>query len=532
MDFLNKNSNKKVVIGFFQDFIAALFLRKNEQNYDLLDFSFQKISSFEESRKDIAFFIKEFTEKNRAGKQGVCLVIPPVKEAFLSLLDLPDVPKAEVVKLARWQLKKEISFNLDEPVLSWDIAQSYTDSEGIKKNKVIFAAAEEAALNKYLSVVSESSLRVLSVSTSLLDYENILRQIEHKNEKQAVLELRERYAVFSIYKNNKLVFLRELLFSPQKIVDSLKGVLVSGKSEVRLSGYDAKRIKDNFGIPKDPTQVLEENIQAIKIFSLMRPQLEGLSKEIRRSLDYFKNNFKEPSPEILYISGPAELKNLYWYLNREMGLEARRMPIPGSVNTEKLGKSRLEENYGKIISILGAAISGKKLINLLPKKVKNQRRVLIQNVFLKAIFTLSVAVLLVSFLSLRIQVVDYRKRLENTQIHLQTIQRLIQLRERIIERQQVLESIRKGKVPSYALLKLISSDIYPNIILNELFLDQDRKSLILRGVISATEKSAEPILIDFVEKIEASPVFSQAGLTQYRKDGELKSFEIKCSFKH
>lgn len=528
----SRNYQKRLIAGFFQDSLALIFLEKNQQGYKLLDFSFMGLGDFAGSRKEILAFINSFKKKNQISKEPVYITIPPLKEVFLTFFDFPDMPKKEIVKTAQWQMEKEISFNLNRAVLSWGVVQSYTDSQGAKKNKAIFSAPKEEALKRYLSVIAECRLEAKSLSSSLLDYQNIIDHIGVDNQKQAILELRNDYSVLAIYKNAKIIFVRELFFSIQKIIDSLEGVLVSGKSSLSLSAAEARRIKDEVGIPKEAGLVFENKIETIKIFSLIRPQLEGLVKEIRRSFDYFGGNFEDFPPEDIYIAGPAKLKNLEWYLNREIGFKAKPLPLPAGLNTDSVDKKSLAANQNKIVTILGAGLATKNSINLLPKEIKNRKQKLFQNYFFKLTLTLTAGILLISFFSVRLRLSNHRKRLESARVQLRAGEDLSLLRLKIMEKQESLDFIRKNRLPVDLLLQFISASIDPNLILSEISLDFNSQKLFLKGEVLAGERSAESVLIDFVAKIEDSPIFSQANLTQYRRDRQINSFEIECNFKN
>lgn len=525
---LKRKTNRVLAVHFSENFVGLSCLEKNRRACSLVDFSFIEIDCLEKNRQVVINFIIEFVKKNKINKQGAYLAIPSLSDVDIAILDLPLIPKNEIVKAARWQLKEKFSFDPARSILDWDILEKKEDKDKGDSYRVIFAAVENKALGRYLSLVSESKLLPLKISAAPFVYGNILAGAGKKETREIVLEIRKDCAVFCVYENGRLIFIRELLFSLDKFIRSLEGTLILGEEKVKLSLEDAKKISEKFGIPKNPSQVIEGKIKAINIFSLMRPALEELVKEFSRSLYYFNKTFSFKSPQSFYLWTEKKLKNLEWYLSKETGLRVESLPLPFSLGGQKIKQKIPEEHRDKLISVLGAAAESAQPINLLPGEFKIRKRKLIQKFVLKTGFFLFLAVFVVLLFSVKIKTEDYKTRLRNARLHLEVIQEVRILNEKISQRRNLSAIIKGRKIPADALLQLISSKIFPGIILNELFFDQTEKLLVLKGEVSAPEDVGHTLLIDFVEKIEESPLFLQARLIEYRSLREGR-FEIRCN---
>lgn len=517
-------------IDFGQAVLKVAYMESKGGGFRLLNYDLKKISSAKEGKEEIVGFITNFIETNSILEKGVYLTISDVNSIVIKPLTLPVVPKEEVLEAAKWELKEEVSFDLENALFDWQVVKEYTDEEGSKKNQIVCVMAKREIINKYLSITSSCNLVPVRISSGPFNYAEVLRRQESETPQiQAVLDIGFKQSTLCVYKNERLQFIRTLPFSCDGITQSLTGVLISDKGRLQLSYEEAEDIKQTFGVPQDETLVLKNGIRAMQVISLMRPLLEGLARELNRSFDYFTSNFQEESPSALYITGGgANLKNLDGYLSKELNKDVSNLPIPGCIDMQIKEKESLEKHLNQMINCLAAVLAGPRAVNLLPPEVKAKKTEFIEKVSLRLVAIAVGAILLFSLFVVKLQIRDYRNRLENAKVHLQTLGEVRVLKQNIDVREDFLSTIRKGRVPVDGLLKLISTLIPENIVLDELALNQKAHNLTLRGAIFGAEQVADLALTEFMEDIEASSFFTEASLTSSEKVGKSRKFEIKC----
>jgi type II secretory pathway component PulL len=202
--------------------------------------------------------------------------------------------------------------------------------------------------------------------------------------------------------------------------------------------------------------------------------------------------------------------------------------LPDCVDTQTIEKERLIQDEAQMTSLSGIVLAGPEEINLLPQEVKTQKIELVQKVSLRLIAVTLGAVFLLLSLIFNFQIHDYKKRLRTAQIHLETIADIRGFKQKIDTKTSLINTIQKNKVPVEGLLKLFSTIIGQNIVLNELSLDQGRQALSLKGVVSVTGSTAESTLTDFIKRIKMSPFFREANLIASQNTAGVQEFEIKC----
>ena len=343
------------------------------------------------------------------------------------------------------------------------------------------------------------------------------------------MDIGYRDSSLCIYKKNKLIFFRKLTFSSDKLTQALTTTLASAEGRLTLSYEQAEEVKCTFGIPFDQSSVLQDGVQATQIISLMRPLLEKLVIELRRSFDYFSANFRETLSTTLYITGGgASLKNIDRYLNKELRVNVSKLPVPDFLKRPKLKEERFSKERDQLTNALGAALAGTKAINLLPHEVRAQRVELIEKISLRLVAVTVGLIFLFSLFVVKLQTRDYKNRLKNARAHLETISEIKLLTQKVSLRENFLKKMQQGNLPADKMLKIVSALIPAKVILTELFFEKGSYNLVLKGVVSAGEESGEIVLTEFMETLEGSALFTEATLVSFKTVGAAQRFEIVC----
>lgn len=518
-----------ISIDFGQEFIKIMYLEAQEQGVNLVAYDLKKISCTEANKPQIINFINNFLKTNSITEKEASFSITDPESIIIKPLTLPELPRSEVIAAMKWQLKDQAHFDLSTAIFDWQLVKEYSDEEGAKKNEIICVAARAGSTDKYLSVINACKLIPLRASSSPFNYAYILRALGRPEPGAvAVLDMGHRQATLCIYKENNLFLVRELAISLDKLTRSLSSTLVSAQGRIELSPERAKEIITEFGIPQDDSAILKD-IRAIHIISLMRPSLETLTKELQRSFEYFSLTFKEETPKLMYITGGgANLKNLDWYLHKELNMGISCLPIPFSINAARVDKQKLNQDYNQLMNALGVILAGAGAINLLPQELKEEKAERIQRAFLRTISIALAAVLLFSFSVLQFKVQDYQKRLKYAYLHLNSIGNIRDIKDKVEAKKKLIDKIQKNSVPAHSLLKVIGALTPQDIIIDELSLEQPANACILKGLISEGSDSGQTILNRLIERLEATAFFKDCALVSFKGTRETDEFQIRC----
>ncbi|RJP28071.1 MAG: hypothetical protein C4533_06265 [Candidatus Omnitrophota bacterium] len=443
---------------------------------------------------------------------------------------IPAVPKNEIRDAVLWQLKSDPDFN-DAAIFDWQLIKEGVDKDGVKKIEIMGVFTKSETINSYLEPFSEHGLIPVYLSCTPFVYQDILGAIPKKQDAFMVLNVGEKESWVGIYNNNKLNFIRELAFSTEKIIQSLTGVLAFDQGKVEITPGKAASLKDKYGIPMDEGIVLDGGIKAIHIISLMRPVLEGLVKELNRSVEYYRSSLNnELKPPSLFIMGDSsDLNNLDLFLRKELNIDVTKLEsIPLLESPEPGQKQAAGFNIRLFPGLIGTVLNKGTNINLLPSAFRTKKLELLEKSVLRITGVILSVVFITAVLFFNFQIKSYRKRIDVSRAHLNAVAQTQMLKQRIDARQSAMDKIRQYRVPVYGICKLISSVVPDTIILTEVSLDQSKNILVIKGNTPVAANMAEPVILNFVEAMEKSSFISEASLAASENKDGIQEFEIRC----
>lgn len=526
---ISKKKNRRFLsLELGQAFVKIAYLECFGSDFRLINYDLKNLTLAKESREEIISFISTFLKTNSIDEKEVYLSISNPDLVIIKHITLPAVPKEEILVAAKWQLKEDITFDLEDALLDWQIVKTYTDQDGAKKNEIIFVLAKSDVIDGYLSIINECNLTPLRLSVPPFNYANILQCSKERIATVAILDLGYRHTTLCILNDGKLNFVRRLSFSSLRLTQSLTGSVLSDNMKLDTSSQEAEETKEQFGIPQDEDAIIKDGVRAIRIISLMRPLLEGLIRDLKYSFDYFTNFYKVGIDAVYLTGGGANLKNLDGYLSKGLNIDVSRLSLPSCVKTDAIKEDRLNRDYNQLSSVLGVIFDDAAAIDLLPPEVKTKKIEFLEKVSLRLISIIVAAIFLSSLLFVKLQIRDYENRLKNARIHLQAIETIKTLRQKIDARQLFIREIQGSRIPVEGLLKLISTLIPANIALDDLDLDQTGNSLVLKGVLSVQQEEEGSSLVKFIQDLENSLFFEEVTLVSSTKIDKFQRFEIKC----
>ncbi|RJO65465.1 MAG: hypothetical protein C4540_01045 [Candidatus Omnitrophota bacterium] len=525
-----QNHAEAISIDFGKAFIKVALLRPTGQKWILQDYAFKRIALSDGNREEIKNFIGNFMRKNSVLSVQAYLTIFDPEHVVLKYLFLPVLPPEEMPEAIKWQLKKEQpSLRIENVVFDWQLVRESVDQEGVKKNEIICAFADSEFIRAFLSLVKDCGLVPTYVSSPPFNYANILKASLGEASVAAVLDIGFYESFLCIYKDKKLNFVRRLGFSSDKLTHVLASVAAADTPGNDLAYEKAEEIKKIIEIPFEEQGASHNNVEHIRSMSLIRPFLEGLTKELSRSFHYYASTFNVHEPSLLYLTGGgANFKNLTRYLTRELSLPVTVLPLPSAITTHDLEGRSIYDDQNQIANVVGAVLADAHAINLLPAEFITEKIEQVETASLRVVAITVASILLLSLFFVQFQIRDYKKRLVHTSAYLEGIKDIELLKRRIDGRKEMIHKLQKGHVPVEGILKLVSATIPSDTRLDNLILDQASHTLILRGVISANEDIAERAISNFIRKLQDSRFVAEARLTFINRVEGAQRFEVKC----
>jgi len=446
-------------------------------------------------------------------------------ESCTKISVIPFMPKSEILRALKWDMRNSISFSIDQAVLDYEILQEIAEG-GVKKLKVAVACCPQETVDRYLDLLSRAGIEPSLFTQHSFALKNVINSLCPKENKTvAFLDIGYNFSELVIFQDRELAFSRKLPVAGQDFTLEMTQALASEHGKTELTLEEAESIKKKYGIlGSDDSEILEGKISSAQLIALLRPNLEKLVTEIERSFAYYREKEQGAQVKLLLLLGRgSSLKNLAKNLS-----EALRIPVQlGNPFTAfpSSGSSLLNDEPDtaySFASALGVALASPRDINLLPIEIKQQTRLLIKRSSIKALITAVIVILVLVYAGMRIRLGIYNKRVAAAELELGALSPQIEE----LPKQAFLGSILNQRIYWSDALKEISNLIPEPVYLTEM--NAEKNLLTLKGEIRSPGLAREQFLTKFMCSLEEG-IFEEVNLlsTKDSSQEKLNTFELR-----
>lgn len=416
-------------------------------------------------------------------------------------VSLPFMPVEEIEEALKWELKEQLHIDIDEMEIKFNILGEKKEEDGSKKIDLIAVVYDERDVEKKVKEIKNIGLNVQNVIPSefaLASYLNHLNLVSPEDV-VAIVNIGNIATTISVIENKKVSFTRYVAMGGDTITEAMTGTLVSDKGKIELSKEEAEKIKREQGISEDA-----------RIFSMMRPVLERLLTQIKRSVEYCESQFGSgPVRKIILAGGGARLKGLKEYMSKEMDIEVLE-PLP------------------EIAEAIGLGLSSGAEVNMLPEKFKEEKGRELKKVSLRMISITLGLIFLFSYGLLIAKSINLKREVRIHRMHLDTLQDIRSIKDKMIMFSSTINAISSETINTGEIMRELSNTIAPFVILDRLVIKDTLPNIKMTGVIL---REAE--LSEFMSGLEGSPLFEKVKLVFSEKSEDYSTgaldFEIECS---
>lgn len=282
-------------------------------------------------RQNVSNAIKQVVKKARIQSTQVVAALPG-SSVFTSIITMPNMPKAELADSIKWQAKQYVPSPLDEVILDWhvlgEVKKPGKSGEGDKEIEVMLIAAPINLVNKYVGIIHEAGLKPLALEIEPLALARATVGVQ--DEAVVVLDMGQASTEITIVEKGIVRLNRNTTAGGGALTRAISQAL----------GIDANRaeqFKRDFGLN-------EEKLDG-QIPKAVKPVLETLATEVRRSLEFYRDQ-PHSSGEIsqmVVVGGTARMPEFLPYLSQAFGTEIKIGDPWANINYSASLKDQLEE---------------------------------------------------------------------------------------------------------------------------------------------------------------------------------------------
>jgi type IV pilus assembly protein PilM len=326
--------------------------------------------------EELASLIRKGLKDMKAGAaKGACEVGGPW--TVTRHLIVPDLADEEMREGIRWGFRGEFPFALDDALIDFFKLDTFKNAEGEREAEIIAAVATREVVERQVERLKRCGLKPSFISLPAFSLMQAYRftQPPPWAETVVLIDLGHKSSKIAILKEGKVKFFREVAVAGDFFTQALVGTHEGHQGQVEVDEAKAERIKVQVGLVEEGTpNRWVEGIPLELVQRRLGSVADRLLLEVERSLNYYKNQFKDYNiHRILLTGGGSQLKGIFRYL--EQGLEIPVQPWDGMgplILKKKIDRDRFQASLPFMINLIGLVSQSRPWIDFAPLLVRPQ----------------------------------------------------------------------------------------------------------------------------------------------------------------
>ncbi|MCM8778341.1 MAG: pilus assembly protein PilM [Candidatus Omnitrophica bacterium] len=482
------------------------------------------IEEAEQEKELIEKLSRSLKELSPAGRE--VLVCLHSGSLYVGRYALPDLPPKEIPKALRWQFKEAISESEENIIFDYLFVKETVDAEGLKQKHYLVCLVSKKEIDYICRIIEKINLEPRRITIPSFPLFKLLPADIDLQKTYAILDFSWTVCAFSFYQNKQILFSRIIPIGVKNLINALCISIVYKGNKLSLNPEKAWQVLKEVGIPEEVSEAEWQGFPLSQILVLMRPELERLSTELIRSLDYFSLTLKEKNPEKIFLTGiGTSIKGLPKYLmhNIHYPLAELLSPVESGSELSPQERNTVSCSLGNLLSLPD------KTINLLPLGYRIERMPVIQKTIRISSLIISLSMLGSIILTLPKSIIQ-RKELALFKKHTPYFEKLKELNRELRRREEIKSIISQGKINFSWIIQEISAVIPPKAIISQLNLNKSTRTIELLGIIFSGE-FVENIVAEIMKNINNSKILFEPKLESIKKAPERGIAEFKMKVK-
>lgn len=256
-------------------------------------------------------------------------------------LQLAGGSEEEIEDQVSWEVEQYIPFSLETSKVSFHVIGE-NEGGGID---VIVAAAKGEVVESYKSLLEEAGLKPKIFDLGLISVVNVFElvykeKLEDPNESWILMDLGSEKTEFIIYKNNKIMFTKEIMIGGVIITEEIQ-------RQMGVNYYEAEDLKnhgdENGNLPEEILEIIDSVV-------------ESFFAEIKKTVDFYISSTSDESfIECVLTGGSSLIPGLTEGLEALLGIN---VSIMNPFDVIKYDPKNIKEEQLNEIAYRGASVLG------------------------------------------------------------------------------------------------------------------------------------------------------------------------------
>ena len=237
-------------------------------------------------------------------KTNQCVVSLPEVEAFVRVIQLPQMKEKELGEAIKWETENYIPFPIDEVYFDWQIVQPIKQTSG--HCDVLVGALNKKLVDSYLAVLKKAGLQPLVFEIESIATARALIKDTFSFNPLIIIDIGAKRSSFIIFSGRTIHFTSSLPIANDYFVQEIS-------KHLKISREQAKEMKIQYGLSREKG-----------IYEALQPAINELVGQIKKYIDFCREHClpghyenKEVS-KIVLCGGGANFAGLSDFLSQEL----------------------------------------------------------------------------------------------------------------------------------------------------------------------------------------------------------------------
>jgi len=281
-----------------------------------------------QDEESLVKIIKQSLAKVKGEKLKTNYVIAalPEEETFLEIIQMPKISTEDLKDAVYLAAENYVPLSIEDVYLDFQVIQPLYDH--LDHLDILMVALPKKTVDSYVSCFKKAGLQPQALEIESLSIARALVKNEVSPHPLLLIDFGANKTSLIIFSGYSVQFTRSIPIPAQDLTKAIS-------QDLNISLQQAEELKLKFGLEKKyrikiKDKTLEKETAPGKLFNIAAPFLDNLTKEIKKSLDYYQTHiFHEHLPpdgkgikKILICGGGANLKGLPEFLSLSL-----KMPV-------------------------------------------------------------------------------------------------------------------------------------------------------------------------------------------------------------
>ena len=231
----------------------------------------------------------------------------PENQVYTKVLDMPVLSDRELASAIYWEAEQYIPVSLTNITLVWNVLKRPEHPGATDKMQVLMVGAPTMLVNKYKKVIAMAGFEINSMETEILATLRSL-VLDETFPTSLIVNIGAVSTSFAIVRNGIMVFTYSMSVGGAAINRAIA-------TDFGLSPQQAEEYKRVYGVSGKSL--------GGKIGKATEPILNSILEEIKKSIAFYSQKYKDDSPirQIILSGGTAKLPGIELFFANNSGIE-------------------------------------------------------------------------------------------------------------------------------------------------------------------------------------------------------------------